>query len=650
MKKKERKTFKDTFITFSTKFHFDKWIIAGSMVFFFLVSFNRSSSLIRRISLLTQYRPYITLPIFGLVALLVLAINNKNLKKAVLFFLIMVIFSLSLAGVWANTQTENYFISGLIPRSDAGFQYAGVLKLLNFGELNGPASRRPFFAEFFAILLALSNRNLQLAIAWMTLLVAISTFYAAIEMQNTFNGGTSIVFLMLTFLFYSRFVGTTMTENLGLILGLLSFALYLHSIRVFSAEKKRSEIIFVFATFLFSLGQNARPGAVFTLPVLIILAGFIFHNTSKSFNWKMGLFTLLASMLPFAISQIHFLIAGFKGTIPMSNMAYGLYGFIKGGLGWNQIFYDHPGINQLTMAEQNKEIFSLIMIEVFENPQNTVLGFVHEFKSLFTFNSQAGLLSFIQFDSPLPNILFSIFMIILYTSGIIRIILNRKSLIGSFSLTVIIGFVLSLPFAPASQTLYMRVYAVSIPFLLCIPIYGLDFLISKIPLKSFHIGKYERLLLDNRFFPAIIASLIIFSPAILVFFNTAPPKNTVECPQKLASSVVYFHPNSVIHVVEDDQIVLDWVPITHQERFRRTAHNICCQDDIAFYKSLSAPISIFASIDTLTGNNRYFVVADTDSLPQEAGWLRVCGSVFDIYGDPSSDGFLYPKTITKLNQ
>ena len=189
-----------------------------------------------------------------------------------------------------------------------------------------------------------------------------------------------------------------------------------------------------------------------------------------------------------------------------------------------------------------------------------------------------------------------------------------------------LGFVISLPFAPASQTMYMRVYAVSIPFLIFISIYGMDFIFLKLPFNSQSKNKTESLLKDGRIFSAIVAFVIIISPAILSILNIAPPEVYTECSKGLATGVVFFNPNSVINVVEDNRIFLDWVPNTHQEKFRRTAHNICCKDAISFYESRSAPISIFSSIDNFIGNYRYFVIADSDMLPSEAGWLQLCGS------------------------
>ena len=383
------------------------------------------------------------------------------------------LFALSLAGIWANTQTENYMLAGLIPNSDASYQYAGALKLLDFGELNGTASRRPFFAELMAVLLALTGRSLQLAIAIVVFLAAVAAWQAVLEIQFSFGRLSAILFLCLAFLYYARFAGTFMTENLGFIFGLLSLAALLASFRLFSVDRQKAEKTFLFAAFLFSLGQNARPGAVLMIPLFVILSALIFKGEKKSFNWKMALSAALAGLLPFLINQLHFALNGAEGSMPMGNMAYGLYGFVKGGMKWNQIIVDHPDILHLPVNQQTRQMFIYVFQEVVQHPLNLLKGFVVEFKTLFEINSQAGLLSFLQFDSRLPNLAFSFLVIVLYGLGLLRLFAKGhplpKLLIGS----ILAGFVFSLPIAPASQTQYMRVYAASMPFMLLIPVYGL---------------------------------------------------------------------------------------------------------------------------------------------------------------------------------
>ena len=116
------------------------------------------------------------------------------------------------------------------------------------------------------------------------------------------------------------------------------------------------------------------------------------------------------------------------------------------------------------------------------------------------------------------------------------------------------------------------------------------------------------------------------------------PHIETKCPSNLETSVVFCNPNSVINIVKDDLIILDWVPNIHQSRFGLGVHNICCENDIKLYKSLSAPITIFTSTDPFSGNKLYSIIADTDSLPKDKKWIRFCGIAL-------SNVFFYPKLI-----
>ena len=613
---------------------------------FFLILFTKKPNLIRPISLLVKFQPHLSLPIISLMIFLCMTIRKKDLSKFFISFLIISLFALSLSGIWVNTQTENYMLAGLLPRSDANFQYAGALKLLDFGELNGTTSRRPFFGEFLALLLGLTQHNLQLTLAIMVFLASLSALYSTFEVKNLTNNISAVLYLLLIYLYYSKFVGTTMTENLGYIFGLLSFTMFLKGVRFFKDDKTKSLYFFLLGTFLFSLGQNARPGAIFTIPLFLIFSAWFWRDNHK-IKWNVVLLTFLAALLPFLINQVHFMLNGLQSSMPMANMGYGLYGFIKGGKGWNQIIFDYPELTNMPGKEQNAFIFRHIFREVLNNPSNIIEGFKYQFSSLFAIEGENSLFSFILIDNPQINTLFSYFIYFLCIVGLFNIITKIKTRLNILILLAVVGFVISLPFSPAYQTMFMRVYAVSIPFLCFIPSYGVDyFLSSKIGKKIFKIKS-----VNNNFrsenFAVFFSLLIICAPFILNLLHTEKPIMKTKCPPNLESTVVYYHPNSSINIVKDDLIILDCAPNIHQSKFRSNVHNICCEDDIKFFVSLSAPITLFTSIDYYSGK-KHDIIADTDSLPKEKKWLQMCGIVKDIYDNPANDGFFYPEMIYSI--
>jgi hypothetical protein len=630
------------------KMFFSKICFAIILISFFLILINREPNLIRPIGLLIQFQPHLSLPIIGLLLFLFMRIEKKHLSIFLSSFLILSLFSLSLAGIWANTQTENYMIAGLLPRSDASFQYAGALKLLDFGELNGTTSRRPFFGEFLAILLGLTQRNLQFTIAIIVFLASISALFSTFETRNFTNSISTVLFLILIFLFYSKFVGLTMTENLGYIFGLLSFTMFMKALRLYKDDKTKSMYFYIFGIFIFSLGQNARPGAIFTIPLFVCFSAWLWKDNNK-ISWKIVFFTFLAALLPFLISQIHFMINGLQSTFPMSNMGYGLYGFVKGGEGWNRILYDYPELKNMPTKDLNSQMFKYIFMEIKNNPVNIIEGFKYQLSSLFTIKGENSLFSFVQIDKPLLNSMISYFIYFLSVLGLIRVIFKKNKQLAIFFLLIIIGFFISLPFSPAYQTQYMRVYAVSIPFLCFFPSYGLDFLFSNTIGKKIFIEKSILFDLKSEIFAMLFSFFIIIAPLFINLLSLSKPDIDKKCPQKLISSVVFYNPNSSINIVKDDSLILNWVPNIHQSKFRLKAHNICCEDNIKFFESLSAPVTLFTSLEYFYGNIKYFVIADTDSLPKNKGWIQLCGTVKDIYGNPSAYGFFYPEMVYSID-
>jgi len=589
----------------------------------FLILSNREHNIIRYISLLTQFQQHISMPVFSLLLLLCMTIKKKYVSIFLSFLLIISLFSLSLAGIWANTQTENYMLAGLLPRSDASFQHAGALKLLDFGELNGTTSRRPFFGEFLAILLGLTQHNLQLSLAIIVLLASISAAFAALEVRKSTNNFSAVFFLVLIFLYYSIFIGTTMTENLGYIFGLLSFTMFLKALRLNPDEKTKSGYLFLLGTFIFSLGQNARPGAIFTIPLFICFSVWLWKDNNK-ISWKMGFFTFLAALLPFLISQVHFKLNGLQSTFPMSNMGYGLYGFIKGGFGWNRILYDYPELMNIPVKDQNSQIFKYIFMEIKNNPENLLKGFKLQLSSLFSINGENGLFSFVQIGDTLLNSIITYFIYFLSIMGSIRMVFRKNMRSGIFFLFIIIGFFISLPFSPAYQTQYMRVYAVSIPFFCFFPSYGLDLLLSTTIGKKVLGNTDAQFNLRSEMLAVLFSIFIIFTPLFLNLLGLKRPDIKTKCPPNLIPSVVFYNPNSSINIVKDDSPISNWAPNIHQSKFRLKVHNICCEDNIKFFESLTAPVTLFTSLEYSYGNIKYFVIADADSLPKDfVGLLKM---------------------------
>jgi hypothetical protein len=192
----------------------------------------------------------------------------------------------------------------------------------------------------------------------------------------------------------------------------------------------------------------------------------------------------------------------------------------------------------------------------------------------------------------------------------------------------------------------MRVYAASLPYFFIIPLLGLDLILHKLLYQDLVFPALESPAKPNHLPIFLFTGFAIFSPLALMFMASSAPQTAMECPTDLTLSRVFYNPNSAVHVTEDEDLsVKNWAPYTRQYKFHQEIHNICCEDDIEFYRGLSAPFTMFTGINEADRTARYTIIADPKDLPDTPGWLQICGEVTDIYGDQASSGYLFAEHI-----
>ncbi len=120
----------------------------------------------------------------------------------------------------AAERSEPFIIAGLLPFSDAASYYSDALRVTEGFRFSAFSGRRPLFPALLAVLLAVTGRNLVVSLAILGVLIGLACYLAAREMQRSIGIWPALLFLLVLFLFYRRFAGATMTENLGLPLGI----------------------------------------------------------------------------------------------------------------------------------------------------------------------------------------------------------------------------------------------------------------------------------------------------------------------------------------------------------------------------------------------------------------------------------------------
>jgi len=111
---------------------------------------------------------------------------------------------------------------------------------------------------------------------------------------------------------------------------------------------------------LLCLALNARAGAFFILPILVLW--FLMTFYPKTRLWRTLGLSIIVVMLPFVFNFLLFKTIADQRSTPFSNYSYTLYGLASSGnKGWTQVIYDYPNI-------QESEIMSLAIQKIRSDP------------------------------------------------------------------------------------------------------------------------------------------------------------------------------------------------------------------------------------------------------------------------------------------
>ena len=259
-----------------------------------------------------------------------------------------------LAGIWATGVSSGTYIGGLVPFSDAR-NYLHCGRLVAEGttfEDSVFCSRRPLFSTLLAGLLMATGQNLRLINVILVIVTTIACFVASLQVQRQHGPLASTVFLLILSLFYRRFVGTLLSEHLGLTLGALGFALLLSG-----ADLKRPSL-FLLGCLATALALSARAGPFFVLPLLALWGARYFRRESF-----LSLRVLAGAAVTMALgvgSSVGLSAALGRADGAFSNFSYVLYGLVAGG-GWQRALQDHPEVLALDRGEHPAKIYALAL-------------------------------------------------------------------------------------------------------------------------------------------------------------------------------------------------------------------------------------------------------------------------------------------------
>ncbi len=354
-------------------------------------------------------------------------------------------------------------IGGLLPNADPSM-YLSLADTWRRGiRVVTPQTTRQFFPCFLAGMLWICQSNLKAIVSIFALITGGTLFLAWHQVRRSFGWLGATLFGSLVFFFYRcDGVGLLRTEQLGLWFSLIAVALVLQGMR------QKREVLWNLGIFSLVMGLNTRAGAYFILPMLALFAGWFYHK--GRYGWKSILLTtgvIFAGMLLNVACYFIF----FGNPRPTSNFWLCFYGMLTGG-NWvtalNEIGLDFLRTNIIARDK------SLLLVRA--NPFLIIKGFYKACLYVWQTNTfyrhpptSSFFESLMKWATPLGAVI----------PWICAVIQRRRPEIETFVLTIFVGIMASLPFAPPWDG-GERVFAVTNPFLYLAPVLLLSILQQQI--------------------------------------------------------------------------------------------------------------------------------------------------------------------------
>lgn len=603
------------------------WIVLAVSVFA-LILLNRSPNLLRPLSLAA--RTGFNLTVILLFLLLYVSFRLQGwIGKALSWTVTLALFALALAGLWAIGQTQSTVLTGIVPLFDAANYYTDALRLLAGQDFSDFSARRPLFAAFLSLLLWVTGQNLMAALALLTLITAVACYIAAREIQSTHGAEAAAFVLIILFLFYRHHSGTVMSENLGLPLGALGFAL------IWRGTAQKKGILFWFGLFVTTLALNARAGAFFTLPLLLLWGGWSFREEGRRFSLQFLITSTAFVFAAFAVNLMLVRLLAPPTGVPFANFSYTLYGLASGGKSWHYVFELHPELLDLPADEQSRLIYQMAFDQIRKDPSLVIQGALFNWSMLFS-DSWYSAYSFVGGEKRIMRNIAQWGILALCALGLIRWFRKLDDPLTSLVGVSVLGVLLSVPFLPPTDAYRMRPYAVSIIVFGLLPALGLLFAMEKLKIRF-----------TNRSDPGtttpdvlvVFTSLLVFAalmgPLVLTALGDAPRFEPASCAPGSDMISVRFDRGTHFNILREKQPGLDWMPDFHLGRFRWNAHSLPDPTLITWAEGRAPLSSMFYTLD-YRSSQKVLVVARTALLPAPGSLWQVCGEWED---EPALDTY-----------
>ncbi|MGI9385362.1 MAG: hypothetical protein ACR2PO_19600 [Methyloligellaceae bacterium] len=303
-------------------------------------------------------------------------------KAAPLFWAVagVMLFLPTVVAYWAGAYSHGSALSGLLPWSDASLYFSCSEQILMGAETASNCGVRPFYLALWASITRLAGTDLQVALLLQAAVVGAGVVVFAREAGRNLDGPAALAVYAVLFVFAAMFCnGLVMTENAGLLLGVVGMALLLRT-----ADAPQI-VPFAVGLFVMAAALNARAGAFLILPALI---GWVVFNADGPIRRRIALAFAgaVGAAAGMAVTLLPALFSGEGGASAHHNLAYHVYALAAGGANYLQVKIDHPEIFTQggSEAEMARRIYEAAVHSILTRPGLFIWGCVRSFAEYAT--------------------------------------------------------------------------------------------------------------------------------------------------------------------------------------------------------------------------------------------------------------------------
>ncbi len=458
-----------------------------------------------------------------------------------------VLCALTISYLWNSGFSNSKIIAGLLPQSDA-LRYFDIAQLTMRGVSRTPSfiEIRPLFPGFLSFLLLITKQNLQWVVLFIIGMTGLCCYWSAQRVYELWGVESAAIYMALLWFYAKNWTIYLMTEPLGIMFGCISFILLSKS----AETSNRKDLVLGLIALV--VGLSVRAGAMFTLPLLIVWAGWGFRGTKK-FSFRVAGITVITMGLSLlTIYKVYAPIITGPSEMRPSNFAYVLYGQAVGGRGAIRAFKVFKNL-------ESTVIYRAAIDTIIEHPSLLLKATIQSYKDFFLPN-KLGVFNFGSQGMTALDVAFWIGGIAMMILGISQYLRLIKLPIYSLFLATFIGIFLSIPFLPPIDT-GNRVYATTMPFLFALPASGLCYIMKILPrlavnspisIRKNYAGEALNFSLPKiRWFLASLILAVLIAPIFIKLTANTLSFDSPTCPPDQAPFAIEMHRGSYVNLIAD---------------------------------------------------------------------------------------------------